>query len=64
MTQSNDNLIDSHAHIVPETLVEEVRKSGATLGISVEDTDRGPALQFAGLPHLRPVGGLAQMGAR
>lgn len=64
MTQSNDNLIDSHAHIVPETLVEEVRKSGSTLGISVEDTDRGPALQFAGLPHLRPVGGLAQMGTR
>jgi len=50
MTQSNDNLIDSHAHIVPETLIEEVRKSGSTLGISVEDTERGPALQFAGLP--------------
>ena len=64
MTQTNDTLIDSHAHIVPETLVEEARKIGSTLGISVEDTDRGPALQFDGLPHLRPVGGLAQMGPR
>ena len=64
MTQSNDTLIDSHAHIVPETLIDEARKSGSSLRITVEDTDRGPALQFTGLPHLRPVGGLAQMEPR
>ncbi|MFQ6030946.1 MAG: hypothetical protein ACE5Q6_26065, partial [Dehalococcoidia bacterium] len=64
MTQSGNTLIDTHAHIVPETLVEEARKSGHSLGVSVEDTDRGPALQFQGLPHLRPLGGLAQMPPR
>ena len=61
MTQQNETLIDTHAHIVPESLVAEARRSGASLGVSVEDTDRGPALQFDGLTHLRPVGGLAQL---
>ena len=56
--------IDSPAHIVPSTLVDEARKSGSRLGISVEDTDRGPALQFQGLPQLRPLGGLAQLEPR
>jgi aminocarboxymuconate-semialdehyde decarboxylase len=64
MTQQKETLIDTHAHIVPESLVEEARNSGASLGVSVEDTDRGPALQFDGLTHLRPVGGLADMGPR
>lgn len=56
--------IDSHAHIVPPELIDEARRSGATLGVTVEDTDRGPALQFEGLVHLRPVGGLAHLEPR
>ena len=64
MTQTNSAPIDSHAHIVPETLVEEARRSGRSLGITVEDTDQGPALQFEGLVHLRPLGGLARMEPR
>ena len=64
MVQTNATLIDTHAHIVPESLVDEARRSGSSLGVNVEDTDRGPALQFEGLTHLRPVGGLAQMGPR
>ena len=64
MTQSGSTLIDSHAHIVPPALVDEARKSGAALGITVEDTDGGPALQFEGLTHLRPVGGLARLEPR
>ena len=56
--------IDTHAHIVPPSLVEEARKSGANLGVTVEDTDQGPALQFDGLTHLRPVGGLAKLEPR
>jgi aminocarboxymuconate-semialdehyde decarboxylase len=64
MTQYQPTRIDSHAHIVPPDLIDEARKSGATLGVTVEDTDRGPALQFEGLVHLRPVGGLAHMEPR
>lgn len=64
MSQSQATRIDSHAHIVPPALIDEARKSGSTLGVSVEDTDRGPALQFEGLAHLRPVGGLAQLEPR
>ena len=64
MTQAQHTRIDSHAHIVPPDLIEEARKSGATLGVTVEDTDRGPALQFDGLVHLRPVGGLARLEPR
>lgn len=64
MSQSQPTRIDSHAHIVPPSLVDEARKSGAALGVSVEDTERGPALQFDGLVHLRPVGGLARLEPR
>ena len=64
MSQTTATRIDSHAHVVPPTLVDEARKSGATLGVTVEDTDRGPALQFDGLVHLRPVGGLARLEPR
>ena len=64
MSQTQATRIDSHAHIVPPTLIDEARKSGSSLGISVEDTERGPALQFDGLVHLRPVGGLARLEPR
>ncbi len=64
MLQPSATLIDTHAHIVPPSLVDEARRSGASLGVSVEDTGRGPALQFEGLTHLRPVGGLAEMQPR
>ena len=64
MTENHLARIDSHAHIVPPDLIDEARKSGASLGVSVEDTERGPALQFDGLVHLRPVGGLARLEAR
>ncbi len=64
MTAIQSTRIDSHAHIVPPDLIDEARKSGATLGVSVEDTERGPALQFDGLVHLRPVGGLARLEPR
>ena len=64
MTQPGQTLIDTHAHIVPEALVEEARRSGPSLGVTVEDTDRGPALQFQGLTHLRSVGGLARLEPR
>ena len=64
MSQSQATRIDSHAHIVPPSLIDEARKSGPTLGVSVEDTDRGPALQFEGLVHLRPIGGLARLEPR
>ena len=56
--------IDTHAHIVPPSLVEEARKSGSKLGVTVEDTEQGPALQFDGLTRLRPVGGLARLEPR
>lgn len=64
MTQRNDMPIDSHAHTVPASLIDEARRSGGKLGVSVEDTNQGPALQFAGLERLRPVGGLARMEPR
>ena len=64
MTANRPNRIDSHAHIVPPDLIDEARKSGASLGVSVEDTERGPALQFDGLERLRPVGGLARLEPR
>ena len=64
MTQPNNAPIDTHAHIVPESLVEEARAAGRTLGVTVEDTDSGPALQFQGLVPLRPLGGLARMEPR
>ena len=64
MTAHQSTRIDSHAHIVPPDLIDEARKSGASLGVSVEDTERGPALQFDGLAHLRPVGGLARLEPR
>lgn len=64
MSQSAHTRIDSHAHIVPPALIDEARKSGASLGVTVEDTERGPALQFEGLVHLRPVGGLARLEPR
>ena len=64
MTQPDVLPIDTHAHIVPESLVDEARRSGATLGVTVEDTEQGPALQFEGLTRLRPVGGLARMEPR
>ena len=64
MTENQPTRIDSHAHIVPPDLIDEARKSGASLGVSVEDTERGPALQFDGLVHLRPVGGLARLEPR
>lgn len=65
MTTQNEVYIDTHAHIVPPTLVDEARKSGASLGVTVEDTDNGPALQFDGLVPLRPLAGsLAQLEPR
>ena len=64
MSTQKEQFIDSHAHIVPSGLVDEARTSGKSLGVTVEDTDRGPALQFEGLVHLRPLGGLAQLEPR
>ena len=64
MTQPANSYIDSHAHIVPPALLDTARQSGAALGVSVEDTERGPALQFDGLTRLRPVGGLARLEPR
>ena len=64
MATASNLPIDTHAHIVPPSLVDEARKSGANLGVTVEDTDQGPALQFDGLTHLRPVGGLAKLEPR
>ena len=64
MAQAANTRIDSHAHVVPPALIEDARKTGASLGVTVEDTERGPALQFEGLVHLRPVGGLARLEPR
>jgi aminocarboxymuconate-semialdehyde decarboxylase len=64
MSTQKEQFIDSHAHIVPASLVDEARTSGKSLGVTVEDTDRGPALQFEGLVQLRPLGGLAQLEPR
>ena len=64
MSTQKEQFIDSHAHIVPAGLVDEARTSGKSLGVTVEDTDRGPALQFEGLVQLRPLGGLAQLEPR
>jgi aminocarboxymuconate-semialdehyde decarboxylase len=64
MSTEKEQFIDSHAHIVPSSLVDEARTSGKSLGVTVEDTDRGPALQFEGLAHLRSLGGLAQLEPR
>ena len=64
MTTQESQIIDTHAHIVPPSLVAEARTSGKSLGVTVEDTDRGPALQFDGLVPLRPLGGLAQVEPR
>lgn len=64
MSTQKEQFIDSHAHIVPAGLVDEARTSGKSLGVTVEDTDRGPALQFEGLVRLRPLGGLAQLEPR
>ena len=64
MTTQEPRLIDTHAHIVPPGLVAEARNSGKSLGVTVEDSDRGPALQFEGLVPLRPLGGLAQVEPR
>ena len=57
MMQQNHPPIDVHAHIVPPTLIGEARRSGQALGVTVEDTDQGPALQFEGLDRLRPLEG-------
>ena len=64
MSTQKEQFIDSHAHIVPAGLVDEARTSGKSLGVTVEDTDRGPALQFEGLVQLRPLGGWAQLEPR
>ncbi len=64
MMEKNDAPIDTHSHIVPPNLVDEARKSGRSLGVTVEDTDRGAALQFEGLVPLRPLGGLARLEPR
>ena len=64
MALKNGLPIDTHSHIVTPSLVEEARKGGQNLGVTVEDTDRGPALQFEGLTHLRPLGGLARLDLR
>ena len=64
MSTQKEQFIDSHAHIVPAGLVDEARTSGKSLGVTVEDTDRGPALQFEGLVQLRPLGGLAELEPR
>ena len=64
MSTQKEQFIDSHAHIVPAGLVDEARTSGKSLGVTVEDTDRGHALQFEGLVQLRPLGGLAQLEPR
>lgn len=64
MAAYQTTLIDSHAHIVPLELIDEARRHGASLGVTVEDTERGPALQFEGLATLRPLGGLARLESR
>ena len=38
MATASNLPIDTHAHIVPPSLVEEARKSGSKLGVTVEDT--------------------------
>lgn len=35
MSQITATRIDSHAHVVPPALINEARKSGASLGVSV-----------------------------
>ena len=37
MTTPESQLIDTHAHIVPPSLVAEARTSGKSLGVTVED---------------------------
>ena len=64
MSTQQEQFIDTHAHIVPSSLVDEARTNGKSLGVTVEDTDRGPALQFEGLAHLRSLGGLAELEPR
>lgn len=57
MAQQNEAVIDTHAHLVPPSLVDEARKSGQSLGVRVEDTPQGQSLQFEGLEQLRPLAG-------
>ena len=50
-------IIDAHGHIVPPSLVQEARKSGAQLGVRVQETPAGPLFDFDGLPPLHPASG-------
>lgn len=46
--------IDSHAHIVPQAVVEAVRRDGARLGVQAVDSAGGTALHYADGTKLRP----------
>ena len=42
--------IDIHHHYVPNSLLEEAKSHGKTLGVEFTDTDGQKALSFAGSP--------------
>lgn len=48
---------DVHAHCVPDELLGYLRTDGPALGIELEDTPRGPILDFAGQLRTVPLPG-------
>ncbi|MEX2431429.1 MAG: amidohydrolase family protein [Dehalococcoidia bacterium] len=57
--------IDGHAHVVPQSFLEEVERSARAFGVEVERTPEGHAITFPGLPRLRAAGGrLVDLEAR
>lgn len=60
-----EGLIDGHAHVAPRAFFEELKRSGGSFGVSVEETPAGYALTLPNLPPLRPAsGGLIDLETR
>jgi len=49
--------IDVHAHHIPHSILERLKKDGAPYGVEIAaDTPEGPRLRFgAGLEPIRPI---------
>lgn len=56
--------IDAHAHLAPESFLQEIARSKA-FDVQVEETPQGYGVTLPGLPRLRPAGGgLIDTGVR
>ena len=56
-TDSNANCIDGHAHLAPLSFLNVVAGAAKSLGVKVERTVDGHAIEFPHMPRLRPAGG-------